>query len=1251
MKLFRFIKNLFYRVHLIYLFIKLFFTNLYINLCFYPKFLKVKCSYYFLRSYLYIKMLYKAIFDYCSIYYQIRSNFIKRIFKVNFRFVKRLIPFGKYAQIRLKRFNLKIPDFKERRRSMLGFFYYFASQMKLAIIRLSGLGGIKVVFNYLNNFFKIRLWGLFSLFKIFLKRVEDSSLNLKTKLNKRNRVITTSNINISKPLLNKFYYVHSLLDEGVFNNTKDPFQVFNGKHPAYIHNYVAVNYTFTKYHIDSERTSVVPFGSDLFDFDYFPEAKDAPIYFFNYYEFDIFDRDLGPTMRKRFLYWLDLNYYMATNRPIVRSKIILQTRELVVGLNKKTKLVNKRLGETYSSLGELKKAFSISLPFSQVRRNRVHQANYYSRYISGAIASIWIILTLLAFLFFIFYLLKFRHDQYLWGIANTHFKHAVGLNYSQLSHWPPITKYNLNYYYFPLTRYEWNGDSGWYYYYIYCYGLGLNRIEWAGALLIALLRYTFMYTKSIIFFKKYIAYQGFTHSFDLDLSLLQFKKNVFLPSYKYFENPIGFTQLRSNLLTYLDLPVVQHEFFLFSIVNEAKDITLYYFINYGEFLFILFIPGFFYLVRVYVLPFLGFFSYESIFLNLKPYLLLFTRFYYYTESNSPLTRVFTRLDKRRHYYTYLYFLIFPRIKDKELLRAVYETIHPFSEEFLTFKFNYLAALREKFSSSIEERHFISQYYTNYWMWWLPSLEIDSYNTYYGDFLEAETDDELDEGGSEYLESEEIMKLIDINYQVAPLQKTKSFGRFVHKWNIKLFKSYNKTSGKGAYMFIQDIEAQMKEFLLELNDHQRAMWIKHSNVSSSLFREWYQKEFIEVYLKQMSLFVVSENEIHHQFKLHYRKLFKRKVNLHPQAFINLSRIQFRVVKLPYMTFDDPWNEDQSLSMIHYYDSSYFQKRISKGESILKAFSYYLFYRQKMFKKLRDYRRYFAAQEDAVMDPTGFKHTKIAIREFRRCNKYYSLYKIRLYNVVADATIRWDEYELESYYDHEQPLSDWFQNDLIAKVGVSDPVLSTEITFDNFVPETRKYLKSTSIVPSINQFYWAQDQYTTYLSSVEDSNETTEYLNFSEGVSYLVYVLNGYFATKRFSIFSEQEYILDTPLPEDAIHSIAEPGAPHPMYLIHSVSVLENAAGLPLKLNPHYPHEAQIYKKYRNYADLPHDVVNRWSVPSEKKYMYKLPANWRNLIDLFEFQYVNPDYGDFENLWLHEEDIWIYYPESYAWDTLL
>lgn len=1234
-----------------YLFIKLFFINLYLTLSFYPSFFKIKAFYYFIQLRLYFKLLYKTVWGYYSIYYRIRSNFFKKIFKLNFRIIKRLILLTKYAQKKLKRFNLRIPDAVQRRQGILKFFYHFILQSQFAIANIIRLGNPFSFFTFLHTFFRVRAWGLYFLFIIFKKRVQDKLLSFKLRISKsRRKDLNISNINISSSLLNKFFYAHALLDEGVISDKSDPFQVFNGKHPAYIQNYVALSFTISKQlKVDTEKISVIPFGSDLLDFDYYPEADNFYIYLFNFYEFDILDRDLG-SMKKRFLYWLDFNYYLGNDRRAVHTQFTMKTRSLLRDLEKSKKFSGDK---DIALLKTAKDPISITFPFNKSRNDRTRYANPYSKFLTGSSTALWVTLIMLALTFFIFYYFKLHHEQHLWGIANTRFRQAFGINYTDLSHWPHTTRYNVEYDYFPFALQEWYNQNWYYISYIYWYHFWYDRGEALVGVLISLTKWLFMYTRGFVPIRFYL-FEGLTKSINVDYPELKLAQDVFLPSYKYFENPFGFVQLRSNLLVYLDIPVTSynHSYLFFAIEDKFTNfITSHSLLDWLFFFLILSIPGLLYLLRARVFPMFGFFTYEAVFFNMQLYLPLFTRFYYYAESNSPLARVLASFDKRKNYYSYLYFLTFARVKDKKFLKLFYENIYPFTQDFLAFKFNYLASLREKFSSTIDEKRLISQNYTNYWMWWLPSIEKDTYSEYAGDFLEAETDDEFDEGGAEYLENEEIMKLKDLSYQIAPIQATVSFTRFIHKWNIRLFMCYSKTWSKGSTMFVQDFEAQQKEFVWELNNEQRALWTKYSDLSSSLFMQWYQKEFIELYLKQMSLFHVAENEIHHKFKYYYKNLIKRNVNLHSGSVLNLSRIAFRSVNLPHMLFDDPWNEDQSVSMIHYYDSSYFQKRIGESEAILKAFSFYLFYRQRIFRKLRAYRRYFDAQQEAVMDPTNFKHTKVAIYEYRRYKGFYDLYKLRLFNTVADATARWDEYELESYYDHEQPLSNWFENALIAKIGVEEPTLSEEIPLDSFIPDIRSTLESTLSLVDVNQFYWSHDNYTTYLSTVEDSNENTQYLNFSEGVPYLVYVLNGYFATKQFSMFSEQEYILDTPLPEDVTHSIAEAGAPHPMYLMHSMSLLSSTSGLPLKLNPGYPHEAQLFKKYRNNLNIPHEVVDRWSVPQEKKYMYKLSTNWRTFINIFEAQYVNPAIGDYETLWMHEEDIWVFYPDGYAWDSLM
>lgn len=1243
MHIFRFIKNFFYRIHVFYLFIKLFFVNLYLLVSFYPTFLKIKVNFWFIRIRSYFRILYKACVDYYSIYYQIRSNFFKRFFKLNFRVIKQLITTLKYTQKKLLNFNLKIPNAVKRRQGILKFFYYFLLQSKLAIVGFVSLSNLFFISTCFRIFLKTRVYGISFLFLLFKKKVK--ALSAKVRFTKR-KDLNVSNINISSSLLNKFFYVHTLLDEGVYNNTSDPFQIFNGKHPAYIQKYVALSFTFNDLQIDTEEINVIPFGSDLLDFDYFTESESFFTYVFNFYEFDILDRDIGG-INKRFLYWLDFNYYLGNDRFAIHNKVVLRTRDLLRDLERARKFSSK----TIPLRGVAKDSNLISSLFNTARYNKVRHVNPYTRFLLNSSNALWATLMILAFIFFVFYYLKYHHEQHLWGIANTHFKQVVGVNYSKLPHWLKHTGYDMDFYYFPFTRHDWENRT-WYLEYIYNYQFWINRTEWAIGIFFTFLRWSLMLTKGFVHTIFHMA-PGLTKAMDMDLRVLDLEQKIFTPSYKYFENPLGFIQTRSNLLVYIDLPIPQnYSYLFFGIENKLISLFTQDFLLYClPLLLILAIPGILYLVRIYLLPVFGFFSYESIFSNVNLYLPLFARFYYYMEANSPLAKVLSKFEKRQNYSTYLYFLMFPRVRDKQFLKLFYENIYLFTEDFLSFKFNYLASLREKFSATLDERHFFSQYYTNYWMWWLPSVEQNIYNEYSGDFLEAETDDEFDEGGAEYLESEEVMTLKALSYQIAPLQATKSFTRFVHKWNMRLFVQYSKTWGKGSFMFAQDFSVQQEEFVWELNEQQKAVWTKRSDISSSFFMQWYQKEFIELYLKQMSLFCVAENEIHHKFKYYYRNLVKRQVNLHPSSFLNLSRIAFRSVKLPYMLFDDSWNEDQSVSMIHYYDSSYFQKRIGESEAILKAFSLYLFYRQRIFRKLRAYNRYFDAQQEAVMSPTNFKHTKIAIQEYTRYKGYYDLYKLRLFNTIADATIRWEEYELESYYDHEQPLSNWFENALIAKIGVEEPVLSDEIAFDNFIPDIRGTLETTIALPDVNQFYWAHDSYTTFLNSVEDASETTAYLNFSEGVPYLVYMLNGYFATKQFSMFSEQEYILDTPLPEDVTHSIAEAGAPHPMYLMHSMRLLANTSGWPLKLNFLYPHEAQLFKKYRNNLNISHESIDGWGVSQEKKYMYKLPTNWRTLIDIFEIQYINPAIGDYEAMWMHEEDIWVFYPEGYAWDTLI
>jgi hypothetical protein len=661
------------------------------------------------------------------------------------------------------------------------------------------------------------------------------------------------------------------------------------------------------------------------------------------------------------------------------------------------------------------------------------------------------------------------------------------------------------------------------------------------------------------------------------------------------------------------------------------------------------------------------------------------RFIYYQsnfEVSNPIFRFLYTLELLKN-PKFSRFMLYRHLlyRDKPRIAEYFaQFVYPFSEEFLSFKFQFSSFNDESYINSFNQEQ-----QARFWrLWYVATIEdeylVDSQQTFFVEqFSEFDVEqDEPDEDGGDYVRDLPDYHLRDLEYDVTPFWSTRYNQTYRSKRFLTIcaksryftrlrYTIHDDVIKSRVKPFFSDVERYiLKKDLNELSPsivlHIHYLFLEAaSRYSNMIFKGWRQEE------KWMSPKRVRRHrKLYRPFYRYMLRGYKESNYLFSYQAVNGYLFDFNNVLLPHVYLGEGSEEIG----IYYFNSDYYSRAIARvgaigAHSMLTwygvnaGFGFYNLERPsrgpKLTTDIREYEMWdfylshYEYDHDYMLPPIALDGYKwLHENEGLAMMGFDADFKLAVSEVTAHA----EEFDVDLEFDRPLPDDEETEHSMF----FYSP-LGLKLGGVSYFPAdySLKQMQERGFVLSLEESYWAYNRRKTWIDLIECDDDIAPLAAFSN-VDFGIYLLNGFFSSRYFNydMYSEEDGPVYPKVGTvDFAYSERE-GFPHPHYHFPYKSYANLAGSWPQSLGRGtYDGVARfILGDVRIEEDRfdKEEILSLRLPPWQAEYLASDP-DLRFVYRTWEQNYaVYDNADDFERFhWLMDTHLWITYPLGYAWDS--
>jgi len=607
-------------------------------------------------------------------------------------------------------------------------------------------------------------------------------------------------------------------------------------------------------------------------------------------------------------------------------------------------------------------------------------------------------------------------------------------------------------------------------------------------------------------------------------------------------------------------------------------------------------------------------------------------------------------------------------------------VYPFSEEFLSFKFQFSSFNEESYINSFNQEQ-----QARFWrLWYVATIEdeylVDSQQTFFVEqFSEFDVEqDEPDEDGGDYVRDLPDYYLRDLEYEVVPFLNTRynqvyrskrflticAKGRY---FNTSRYTIYNDLIHSRVKPFFSNIEQYVQrkditglspDIVLHIHSLFLEVITRYSNM---IFKGWRQEEKWTLPKRAR-----HQRKLYRPFYRYMLRGYKESNYLFTYQAVNSYLFDFKNVLLPHVYLGEGSDEIG----IYYFNSDYYSRAVSRVRAIAAhsmlpwygvnaAGGFYNLDRPSRGSKLTtDVREYemwdfylshYEYDHDYMLPPIAMDGYKwLYENETLDMMSFDTDFKLAINEVTAHA----EEFDIDLEFD--RPLPD--DEETESSMFFYSP-LGLKLGGVSYFPAdySLKQMQERGFVLSLEECYWAYNQRKTWIDLIECDDDIAPLAAFTN-VDFGIYLMNGFFSSRYFNydMYSEEDGPVYPKVGAVDFAFSEREGFPHPHYHFPYKSYANLAGSWPQSLGRGtYDGTARfILGDLRVEEDIfdKEELLSLRLPPWQAEYLASDP-DLRFVYRTWEQNYaVYDNADDFERFhWLMDTHLWITYPLGYAWDS--